>query len=74
MPTKNVRRKPFDDVFVEALQEIEKDAERQGIPLIALAGQVGISRAQFARWRKRPPATIQVMAKLQAALDDSRES
>ena len=58
----------FDELFKAALDEIRDEALRSGWTLQHLAKHVGISRAQFTRWRKCPPVTIKAVAKLQAAL------
>jgi hypothetical protein len=72
MPRKRAPQKNFDVLFCEALEKIVDDARELGVPLIDLSEEVGISRAQFSRWRTRAPATIQAMARLQAALEARR--
>ena len=69
---KRATTKPFEAVFQEALDQIYADSKEVGIALIDLAEEVGISRAQFARWKRKAPATIQAMTKLQAAIEARR--
>ena len=58
----------FDAVFQATLAEIEREARKIGVPMMDLAADVGISRANMSRWKSRSPATIRKVAELQAAL------
>jgi hypothetical protein len=58
----------FDAVFQTTLAEIERDAKKIGVPMMDLAEDVGISRANMSRWKSRSPATVRKVAELQAAL------
>ena len=58
----------FEEVFKATLDQIRDEALGSGWTLQRLSKEVGMSRAQFARWRKSPPATIQAVTKLQAAV------
>ena len=62
----------FDELFKAAIAQIGRDADAVGLTLQRVAQEVGISRAQFARWRNRPPSTIQSVTKLQIFIEGAR--
>jgi hypothetical protein len=65
-PAMASRQRPFDEVFQAAVDQIYRDAKASRLPLIRLAEEAGISRAQFARWKKKTPLTIKLVTELQA--------
>ena len=71
---RKAQRRTFDELFREAIDQIYEDTRESGIPLIDLAEEVGISRAQFSRWRRSPPATIRAVTKLQEAIKARKAS
>ncbi len=59
-PMKNIH-----DLFLDALEEAEKDAHAGGLSLSALCRAAGVGRATPDRWRRNPPSTIQLLSVMQ---------
>jgi hypothetical protein len=58
----------FDEMFTLTVRQIRKEATDAGWTLQRLAGELGMSRAQFSRWEKSIPKTVQAVTKLQTAV------
>lgn len=54
--------------FVRALDEIESAAREVGMSNRQLAAEASVSPATLGRWRKKPPATILTLAKMEKAV------
>lgn len=54
--------------FVKALDEIESAAREAGLSNRQLAQEANCSPATLLRWRKKPPATILTLAKMEQAV------
>lgn len=59
----------FEEVFKQALSELEADAKAAGTSLTAICRETKISRTTPDRWRARPPATVRLIAQLQQAVE-----
>jgi len=55
-------------VFNEAVTQLEADAKSVGSNITAICREAGVSRTTPDRWKEKPPATIETLAKLQDAV------
>lgn len=58
-------KKNIEQVFRESLDELKEDAESVGMNLTSVCHEAGVARATPDRWKKQPPKTIRVLAKMQ---------
>jgi hypothetical protein len=61
----------FDEVFRSTVGQIRHEAMAAGWTLQRLASELGMSRAQFSRWEKSIPKTVQAVTKLQKVVRTS---
>lgn len=63
----------FNQNFHEAMDAIEADAKASGIDMTHLCEETGISRATPSRWKRRVPKTIELVTRLQKALEKAKQ-
>lgn len=59
----------FVDAFKDALAGIEAGAKEAGSSITEICRETGISRTTPDRWKANPPITIELVAKMQDAVD-----
>ena len=59
----------FVDAFKDALAGIEAGAKEAGSSITEICRETGISRTTPDRWKENPPITIELVAKMQAAVN-----
>lgn len=64
---------PFDDVFTQRIAQLERDAREVGLNLTSVCKLAGISRATPDRWKRKPPATIEIVTRMDAIVAEHRE-
>lgn len=62
----------FAAVFTETVNAIVAEAAAIGVPMVKLCSDAGCSRANISRWRRKIPATIISIDRLQVALEAAR--
>lgn len=60
----------FVEVFKGAIDQLEVDAKKVGLTLTSICRATKISRATPDRWRKTPPTTVDLLAKMQKVVTD----
>lgn len=61
--------KNFVDAFKDALAGIEAGAKEAGSSVTEICRETGISRTTPDRWKENPPITIELVAKMQDAVN-----
>lgn len=61
--------KNFVDAFKDALAGIEAGAKEAGSSVTEICRETGISRTTPDRWKENPPITIELVAKIQDAVN-----
>lgn len=61
---------PFDEVFRQAINDLEASAKAAGSNMTEVCREAQISRTTPDRWKQRPPATVALVAKLQKIVAD----
>lgn len=61
--------KNFVDAFKDALAGIEAGAKEAGSSVTEICREAGISRTTPDRWKENPPITIELVAKMQDAVN-----
>lgn len=61
--------KNFVDAFKDALAGIEAGAKKAGSSITEICRETGISRTTPDRWKENPPITIELVAKMQDAVN-----
>lgn len=59
----------FVDAFKDALASIEAGAKEAGSSITEICRETGISRTTPDRWKENPPITIELVAKMQDAVN-----
>lgn len=59
----------FIDAFKAALAGIEAGAQEAGVSISEICRETGISRTTPDRWKAKTPNTIELIAKMQNAVD-----
>ena len=59
----------FVDAFKDALAGIEAGAKEAGSSITEICRETGISRTTPDRWKENPPITIELVAKMQNAVN-----
>ena len=59
----------FVDAFKDALAGIEAGAKEAGSSITEICRETGISRTTPDRWKENPPITIELVARMQAAVN-----
>jgi len=59
----------FVDAFKDALAGIEAGAKEAGSSITEICRETGISRTTPDRWKENPPITIELVAKMQDAVN-----
>lgn len=59
----------FVDAFKYALAGIEAGAKEAGSSITEICRETGISRTTPDRWKENPPITIELVARMQAAVN-----
>lgn len=65
--------KNFVDAFKDALAGIEAGAKEAGSSVTEICRETGISRTTPDRWKENPPITIELVAKMQDAVNRKRK-
>ncbi|MGE4340238.1 MAG: hypothetical protein AB7E55_30440 [Pigmentiphaga sp.] len=68
--------KPFNEVFLERLDNIEKRAHACEPPLTLthICRNAGIARATPDRWRKKPPKSIELLERMETVVADAEKA
>lgn len=64
--------KNFVEQFHETMDALEADAKKHGLNLTAICKEAEISRATPDRWKKKPPKTIRLVAKMQQVVEQRK--
>lgn len=64
----------FDEVFKKRIVQLERDARDVGLNLTSVCKLAGISRATPDRWKRKAPATIEIVTRMDAIIAEHRES
>lgn len=59
----------FVDAFKDALAGVEAGAKEAGSSITEICRETGISRTTPDRWKENPPITIELVAKMQDAVN-----
>lgn len=65
--------KNFVDIFNDAVDALETDAEAAGTNITAVCRDAGVSRAAPVRWKKEPPLTVRLVAKMQDRIKEIKK-
>jgi transposase-like protein len=63
----------FSTVFLQQLDDLEREALQAGSSLTAICKHIGISRATPDRWRHEVPRTIEIMDQMQSYVADLKK-
>lgn len=62
----------FQQVFLDRLDAIEREANQIGINITVVCAEAGISRANPDRWRRELPKTIQLVHRMELVVERHR--
>lgn len=74
MASKPANKTPtYVDEFKARVAKLETDANAAGTNLTEICREAGVSRATPDRWRKKPPKTVTLIAKLETIVKKHAE-